>query len=330
MKRKPLALFIAAAVHGLVIDTRLPLGMEVKQDTPAFTSGILDSYTAVMGFSLRQLKTAATKCVRVRRSSDNGETDIGFAYNVALGNYWIDESAVIAHGAGAAVSITRIYDQSGGTGAGQYIQYPSAVSQPIIVNGGVWVGTKINGRYAIPPMADVGVATGTSSLLACVNGLYTGGAIIAACVAESPYQPWASNLFAFVGNANTRYRFTVNNPAPGKIGVSACADNSSAVTARNSAGDVWRYTAAQITAVVNTTAATQYARKDGVQTHSGASFAGAYANTNATAFHFNRRISGLDEWVYAQTGELIVLLGTSNITNIPAIEADQKLAWGTP
>jgi len=69
---------------------------------------------AVMAYSIYKLYSAATKCVRVRRSSDDTEADIGFS-----GNY-IDIVALNAHLGASNGYVTKWYNQySGGNDAVQ-------------------------------------------------------------------------------------------------------------------------------------------------------------------------------------------------------------------
>ena len=48
-----------------------------------FTSGVtgylVDDYSPTVAYSLRKLSSSATNAIRVRRSSDNTEQDIGFS-----------------------------------------------------------------------------------------------------------------------------------------------------------------------------------------------------------------------------------------------------------
>jgi hypothetical protein len=85
-------------------------------------------------YSLRKLTPSATNCIRVRRSSDNTEQDIGFVANVP--NSPIDTTALLAFvGAGNGL-VTAWYDQS--TSAINANQ-TSAGNQPQIVSSGVVV-----------------------------------------------------------------------------------------------------------------------------------------------------------------------------------------------
>jgi hypothetical protein len=92
--------------------------------------GLLDSYpNAAAAYSLRKLRAAYTgSAIRVRRSSDNTETNIGFT---ALGN--LDESALTSFCSSTNGFVTTWYDQSvNGYDATQ----TTAANQPQIVNNG--------------------------------------------------------------------------------------------------------------------------------------------------------------------------------------------------
>ena len=80
---------------------------------------LLDTYTgAAAAYSLRKLRTAyAGSAIRVRRSSDNAEADIGFTAGGDL-----DTTALLAHtgtGGSDIGYITKWYDQSGNTRDGE-------------------------------------------------------------------------------------------------------------------------------------------------------------------------------------------------------------------
>jgi hypothetical protein len=95
-------------------------------------SFLLDTYTgAAAGYSLRKISNTATNSLRVRRSSDNAETDIGFAVD---GN--LDNAALLAFvGTGATDNgyVTTWYDQSGNS---RHATQTSATAQPQIVSAG--------------------------------------------------------------------------------------------------------------------------------------------------------------------------------------------------
>lgn len=97
---------------------------------PKTTSNLLlDVYTnAAVAYSLRKLRTAYTgNAIRVRRSSDNTEQNIGFVSNV------LDTASLLTFCGAGSGFVTTWYDQSGnGVNATQTF----AVNQPRIVNAG--------------------------------------------------------------------------------------------------------------------------------------------------------------------------------------------------
>lgn len=95
-----------------------------EEEDPLF----LDTYPAAAAWSVRLLRTAyAGPCLRVRRSSDNAEADIGFA------DGWLDEAALLAHCGAGSGYVKTWYDQS--TDAYHAIEVDTA-NQPRIVNAG--------------------------------------------------------------------------------------------------------------------------------------------------------------------------------------------------
>jgi hypothetical protein len=93
---------------------------------------ILDQLSApsAAAYSLRKLRAAYTgNAIRVRRSSDNAELDIGFT---AIGD--LDTTTLLAFVGSGSGFVTTWYDQSGN---GRNATQATAGSQPRIVNAGV-------------------------------------------------------------------------------------------------------------------------------------------------------------------------------------------------
>lgn len=87
-----------------------------------------------VAYSLRKVISTAVLAIRVRRSSDNAELDIGFTGTS------LDTAALAAFvGAGSAF-VTTFYDQ---TATGINLVQTSAASQPRVVNTGVFDGAAI-------------------------------------------------------------------------------------------------------------------------------------------------------------------------------------------
>jgi len=97
---------------------------------------LLDLYpNAAVAYSLRKLRTSYSgSAIRVRRSSDNTEQDIGFV----AGN--LDTASLASFCAGTNGFVTTWYDQSGNN---RNVIQTTAVYQPRIVNNGVVDSTGI-------------------------------------------------------------------------------------------------------------------------------------------------------------------------------------------
>lgn len=88
---------------------------------------LFDTYAGAVGYSLRQLKTGVTNCIRVRRSSDNTEQDIGFSGGD------LDTTTLASFCSGTSGYVVTWYDQSGN---GYDITQSSSSLQPRIVSSG--------------------------------------------------------------------------------------------------------------------------------------------------------------------------------------------------
>jgi len=91
---------------------------------------LLDTYTsAAAAYSLRKLRSAYTgSAIRVRRSSDNTETNIGFSSSFGL-----DTTSLSSFCSGTNGFVTTWYDQSGN---GKDATQTTAANQPQIVSSG--------------------------------------------------------------------------------------------------------------------------------------------------------------------------------------------------
>jgi len=115
---------------------------------------LLDSYSgASVAYSLRKLSsTYSGSAIRVRRSNDNAETDIGFTSDV------LDTTALLTFAGSNSAYITTWFDQSGnGINAVQV----TASNQPNIVSAGVLY--EIDSKPAINAYAKAYMTAGTSS-----------------------------------------------------------------------------------------------------------------------------------------------------------------------
>jgi hypothetical protein len=113
----------------------------VQPSIPPFT-GLLDTYSgAGSAYSIaRRLSSTYTgSLIRVRRSSDNTEQDIGYD-----GSNVLDESALTTFVGANNGFVTKIYDQSGNSA---FASQSTAANQPKIVSSGTII--KVNSKAAM-------------------------------------------------------------------------------------------------------------------------------------------------------------------------------------
>ena len=105
-------------------------------DSYKYRKYLLDLFPATVAYSLRKLRAGQTRAIRVRRSSDNAEQDIGFVG---------DETASLLSFCGVGNGfVTTWYDQSGN---GYDATQPIQANQPQIVSSGVVITD--NGKPAV-------------------------------------------------------------------------------------------------------------------------------------------------------------------------------------
>lgn len=118
-----------------------------------FTPLLLDFYTgAAIAYSLRKLRAAYFgNAIRVRRSSDNVEMDIGF-----LSDNTLDTSTLISFIGANSGSITTWYDQSGN---GKNLTQTTSAEQPLIISSGTLItrNSKVSIRANLQSLSNVSV-----------------------------------------------------------------------------------------------------------------------------------------------------------------------------
>ena len=122
------------------IETNINSEYLIYQPTDAPTSGLLADYTgAAAAYSVRQLSDKAVIALRVRRDSDDEETNIGFDANGDLDSQAISDFCSTANG-----YVTRWWDQST---EGNHADQATDTSQPQIYNGTAVITE--NGKAAV-------------------------------------------------------------------------------------------------------------------------------------------------------------------------------------
>jgi hypothetical protein len=181
---------------------------------------LLDTYpSAAVAYSFRKLRaTYAGSAVRIRRSSDNGELDVGFSGND------FDAAAAATHIGGGSGFIVTWYDQSGN---GKDATQATAGLQPSYIALGVgglpsvsWPGAHVLGTAAFDLTAVTGGMTATGTVFAAVKDsttnaqktLYTWGGLSVA-PSTTCLLPNSGTLFFDIGdNVAATSRVTVAQP----------------------------------------------------------------------------------------------------------------------
>jgi hypothetical protein len=101
----------------------------IREEVSSTPDKLLDTYSgAAAAYSVRKLdKDYTGNCMRIRRDSDDAETDIGFDSSGDL-----DTSAISSHGGSSSCFVVTWYDQSGNS---NNATQSTAGSQPQIYNG---------------------------------------------------------------------------------------------------------------------------------------------------------------------------------------------------
>jgi len=182
--------------------------------------------TAAQAVSLRKLRRAyAGSCIRIRRTSDNAEQDIGFVNNV------VDTAAITAFVGINSAHIVRWYDQSGN--GFDFIQGTVAL-QPYIVNGGAMY--MVNGLPTVWFLRDVARRLNSAAAATYYNPIFNGTPTSIMMVAQA----------GIVANPNDFYLFLDNGyiDASGTITLGLFYDDRAAVPRNNMlVTDMYQYSA---------------------------------------------------------------------------------------
>lgn len=299
-----------------------PYSAVATQISGASMPGILDTLTASSwgAWSTRKLRAAyAGSAIRVRRSSDNAELDIGFI----AGANDLDTAALLAFVGGGNGFITKIYDQSGN--ARDRVQAVAA-NQPRIVNGGVVDALGANSRaapyydgvssYDTYPAAGL-YAAGSASLVGVLRSVTTGSTLYPAGeYSLSNTAPQYAMLRTATGAGFNNSPFIRNDATTGLLDPGGGGSPSLYNGTANQFGVI--DSGSNVTTYVNGASATanSYARAGTMSVNSFS--VGALVRTTASLF-FNGSIP-----------ELIAFASAVSAGDRATLTADQKAYYGTP
>lgn len=120
--------------------------------------------------SLAKLISTATTAIRVRRSSDSAEMDVGFSGDA------LDSASMLAWSGSDSVYVTTVYDQ---TGNAEHLVQATAANQPRIVNAGTYDGQIVfNGSNSIMQITSLTAGTPTVGLYTKMRTPTTGAKIL--------------------------------------------------------------------------------------------------------------------------------------------------------
>ena len=170
----------------------------------SYLDGLATLPRAALG--LKKLISTATVAVRVRRSSDNAEQDIGFSGDA------LDTSALATFVGANSGYVVTIYDQ---TGNGEDATQATASKQARIVNAGVYDGTitfdGTDDAYKITSLALSNAALNIFGSISRAN-------VSALQIMVEGSANWNSNTYAFIyyfNNASGAYEGGMNSAVAG-------------------------------------------------------------------------------------------------------------------
>jgi hypothetical protein len=143
--------------------------------------------TADRAYSLRQMKSANTTAITVRRTSDNTTQDIGFSGGL------LDTASLSTFVGSGSGYVTKWWDQSGN---GRHLTQATTSAQPMIVNAGTVVTSGGKPAVTFDGSDDV-LYTSTASLWAA--GAATACSVLKASTPAAPGRWWAESVSTLAG-----------------------------------------------------------------------------------------------------------------------------------
>jgi len=254
--------------------------------------------------------------VRVRRASDNVETDIS-----ATSGGGLDLAALITASGGGDAFVVTWYDQ---TGNGRHFTQSTAAAQPKIVESGAVL--TVNGKPAVrfDGVDDVLVSTAV--------GAYNDGSATFYTVAMSPTAPAQGGVLFGEGRASSSvpyYRPIVSNRSDGRLDALIRNDASTVIRAQNGTGYLpaaFTATGAQITVIDSGSNLT--GRLNGAQLYSEAYTRPSAITLDAAGLGANPRAT-TPFWT-GLIAEFAEVHAVHDSTTRGANETNQKAYAGTP
>ena len=273
--------------------------------------------TAARAYSMRKLRTAyAGSAIRVRRSSDSTEQDIGFV----SGN--LDTAALLTFAGAGSAYVKTWYDQSGN---GLDMTQATAAAQPrIVLNGAL---DTVNGQ----PTA---VFDGTASYFtATAASLYAAGAASVLTVLSGTAGQTSARIVAegSSSSANPQYApLTITAGTGTDKAAGFIRNDANTVTLADSGGgspSILTGTAHQVSTVDNGASMAQYA--DGTNSKTDAYTRSGTLTMDRLAIGAMVRTT-VSSYFAGQIPELVIWTAALSTADRQAGEGNQKAFYGTP
>lgn len=145
-----------------------------------------------VAYSLKKVISTATNAIRVRRSSDNAEQDIGFTGDA------LDTAALASFVGSDSAFVTTFYDQ---TSTGINFTQTTAANQPRIVNAGTFDGALIFDGFN-DTMAAASVTFGATYAAAYMKAKQPNGALAIMLEASANYNSAVGSFIWYMESSN--------------------------------------------------------------------------------------------------------------------------------
>lgn len=326
--QNPSVVYNTAGTYGVDLTASNIAGSDLESKPNYITVNfpyLLDIYpNAAAAYSLRKLRSAYTgDCIRVRRSSDNTELNIGFVNN------FLDTATLTSFVGAGSGFVTRFFDQSGNN---RIAIQTSAFNQPRIINAGVLYTE--NGKAAINCYdanrcafnLTEGGSSGNITILTNVSYAY---AFLTGKTAQTSATRRTMLSIATTNTNSGRFYIgaiaSLNTMATGGKRLDADTLESTSTTTHDSAYNLF-------TGVADYANAAAYIYKNGVLGGSKVPFQTAGATSNTSSFAYESYIgSGRGDIAGGiENGSVseVVIYNTDQSSNRAAIETNIKNYFG--
>jgi hypothetical protein len=264
-----------------------------------------------IALSFKKLSSTATLCCRVRRASDNAETDIGFIGNEC------DFAAILAFAPSQACNVVRIYNQGTG-GSGYDVFQTSASSQPTIISSTLNQITEDSNGNKTPLFFSTTQRNMDFDVKDFLKNKAIGTSMI---VYENDVTAGRDILYFSVGGVNsTRFMATDGRVTASRHSLFSRrldGDSASILTA----GTNYAVGVKQRTDIVDWGNSDAFIRRNGVQVASSTSHgtAGNTSNTDSLVAGLGNKLTSISPKAITE----VLMFNTDISADLAAIEADQ-------